>query len=130
MTKKNRESKRKKVLVVEDSPIIQNLTRKVFEFQEYEVYSTKDGRKVVGLLKKDDYEIVLLDINMPKGDGMTCIGEIRGMSDKKKAKIPVIAVTGNAEGYTSEEFIEAGFDAYVQKPVNYDGLLQLVRNYT
>ena len=124
------ETKRKKVLVVEDSPIIQNLTKKVFEFQEYEISATKDGRKVVGLLEKNDYKVVLLDINMPKMDGMACIQAIRSMGDKKKASIPVIAVTGNAEGYTSEEFTEAGFDAYVQKPVDYDGLLKLVRIYT
>ena len=82
---------------------------------------------MVGLLEENDYEIVLLDINMPRMDGMTCIKEIRAMSNKEKATIPVIAVTGNAEGYTSEEFIEAGFDAYIRKPVDYDSLLKLVR---
>ena len=62
----------KKILVAEDSSVIQNITRKVLQFQNYEIISVKNGQQVLDKLAKSDYDAILLDINMPVMDGMEC----------------------------------------------------------
>jgi CheY-like chemotaxis protein len=62
----------KKVLIAEDSSVIQNLAKKILEFQNFEITAVKNGEQVIQLLDKEDFDIVLLDINMPVMDGMEC----------------------------------------------------------
>jgi CheY-like chemotaxis protein len=120
----------KKVLIAEDSSVIQNLAKKILEFQNFEITAVKNGEQVVKLLEKEDFDIVLLDINMPIMDGMECASKIRGFKDAKKAKLPIIAITGNAKNYTDEEFKTAGFNDVLVKPLNFDRLVDMVRSFT
>lgn len=118
----------KKVLIGEDSSVIQNLAKKILEFQNFEITSAKNGEEVLKMLGTKDFDVVLLDINMPVMDGMECIKTIRGMKDEKIAKIPVIAITGNARNYTKEDFDEAGFNEMLAKPLNFDQLVSTVKS--
>jgi two-component system, cell cycle response regulator DivK len=116
----------KKILVAEDSSVIQNLTRKILEFQNFQIVSVKNGKEVMDKLNADDYALVLLDINMPVMDGMECARLIRKM-DEPKRNIPIIAITGNAKNYSMEEFAKVGINEYMQKPLNYDLLVERVK---
>ena len=69
-----------RVLIAEDSSVIQNLVKKILEFQNFEITAVKNGEQVVQLLEKENFDIVLLDINMPIMDGMECVKAIRAMS--------------------------------------------------
>ena len=120
----------KKVLIAEDSSVIQNLTRKILEIQNYEIFSAKNGAQVIDMLQKDDYDIILMDINMPKMDGMECARQIRKIDDDKKSQIPIVAITGNAKNYSMEDFKNAGINEYLQKPLNFDKLVEMVRSLT
>ncbi len=120
----------KKVLIAEDSSVIQNLTRKILQAQNFEIYSAKNGQQVIDMLEKDDYDIILMDINMPVMNGMECTKKIRSMEDEKKKNIPIVAITGNAMNYTMEEFKEAGINDYLQKPLNFDKLVNVVKTLT
>lgn len=120
----------KKVLIAEDSSVIQNLLKRILEYQNFEITAVKNGEQVIKTLEKDDFDIVLLDINMPVMDGMESVKTIRNMSDKKKAKIPVVAITGNARNYSEEEFKEAGFNEVLIKPLNFDNLVKIVNDLT
>ena len=120
----------KKVLIAEDSSVIQNLTRKILEQQEYEIESAKNGKEVIDLVKKEDFDLILMDINMPKIDGMECSKQIRSMSNPDKSGIPILAITGNARNYSMEEFKSAGINEYLQKPLDFDKLVSLVLQYT
>jgi len=119
----------KRILIAEDSSVIQNLTKKILQFQNFEVFSAKNGQEVLTNLESDNYDAILMDINMPVMDGMECTRKIRALANEK-AKIPVIAITGNARNYTDEEFKEAGIDAFLQKPLNFDLLVETVKKYT
>ncbi len=90
----------KRVLIAEDSSVIQNLARKILEFQHYEITSVKNGEQVLQLLEKEDFDIILLDINMPIMDGMECARSIRALADAKKAKTPIVAITGRTDEAT------------------------------
>ncbi len=119
----------KKVLIGEDSSVIQNLTRKILEFQNFRISSAKNGKDVLKALDTEHFDIILLDINMPQMDGMTCAKTIRNM-DGEKAKVPLIAITGNARNYSDEDFKDAGFNEYLQKPLDFDKLVEVVKKYT
>lgn len=117
----------KKILIGEDSSVIQNLAKKILEFQNFKIDVAKNGDEVLKHLQKDSFDAVLLDINMPVMDGMECIKAIRNLKEEKLAKIPVVAITGNARNYTKEDFDEAGFDAVLTKPLNFDQLVETVK---
>jgi CheY-like chemotaxis protein len=120
----------KKVLIAEDSSVIQNLTKKILMMQNYSIHSAKNGEQVLKALETDHFDIILMDINMPKMDGMDCTRAIRALEDKTKANIPIIAITGNAKNYSMEDFKEAGINEYLQKPLNFDQLVETVKKLT
>lgn len=120
----------KKVLIAEDSSVIQNLTRKILEIQNYEIFSAKNGKQVISMLEKEDFDIILMDINMPQMDGMECSRAIRALEDEKKSQVPIVAITGNARNYSMEDFKEVGINDYLQKPLNFDKLVDLVKALT
>ncbi len=92
---------KKKILIAEDSSVIQNLTRKILTLQNYDIHSVKNGKEVLIALENDQYDLILMDIAMPKMDGVECTKQIRAMSVKSKAKIPIIAITENARNFTT-----------------------------
>lgn len=120
----------KRVLIAEDSSVIQNLARKILEFQNYDITAVKNGEQVLQILEKEDFSILLLDINMPIMDGMECVRRVRALPDQQKAAIPVVAITGNAKNYTEEEFKTAGFNDVLVKPLNFDRLVEVVNQLT
>lgn len=120
----------KKVLIAEDSSVIQKLTKKILENQNYKITPAKNGTQVIEMLNHEDFDIILMDINMPVMNGIECAEKIRGLSDKKKASIPIIAITGNAMNLTMEDFNKSGINDYLQKPINFDRLVSLVNQYT
>jgi two-component system cell cycle response regulator DivK len=82
------------------------------------------------MVQKEDYDIILMDINMPGLDGMECSRRIRQMDDPKKKDVPIVAITGNAKNYSDEDFSQAGINQYIQKPLNFDEVVSAVRKFT
>ena len=119
-----------KVLIAEDSSVILNLTKKILEFQNCEIHPAKNGQMVLQMLESGDYHVILMDINMPGMDGIACTAAIRKLANPKKASVPIIAITGNAKNYSMEEFIAQGFNDFLQKPINFDVLVEKVKQYT
>lgn len=120
----------KKVIIAEDSSVIQNLTKKILQAQKFDISTVKNGQEVLKLLDKDNFDLILMDINMPKMDGMQCAKEIRSMDDASKSQIPILAITGNAKNYSIEDFKEVGINEYLPKPLNFDVLVEKVKKYT
>lgn len=119
----------KKIIVAEDSSVIQNLTRKILSQLNYEIASVKNGQQVLDLLAKEEYGLVLLDIHMPIMDGMECAKQIRSTPGTNQ-NIPIVAITGNANNYTMEDFEGVGINAFIPKPLNYDSVVEMVKKYT
>ncbi len=120
----------KKILIAEDSSVILNLTKKILEQQQYEIAAAKDGEEVLKKLADEDFDLILMDINIPKLDGMACTKEIRSLADTRKSATPIFAITGNAQNYTEQEFTAAGINEYLQKPLDFDRLVDLAAKYT
>lgn len=119
----------KKIIIAEDSSVIQNLAKKILEMKNYKITVAKNGQKVLDLLEKDNYDIILMDLNMPVMSGIECAKRIRKMSDTKKANIPIIAISGNVNNYTEGDFKAVGINEFVPKPLNFDKLVDIVDSY-
>ncbi|MEP0713784.1 response regulator [Algoriphagus sp.] len=117
----------KKILVGEDSSVIINLTKSILSFENYQMKAAKNGKQVLELLEKEEFDLILMDLNMPILDGASCTKMIREMEDPVKSKLPIIAISGNMNNYTMDEFRKMGFDDFIQKPLNYDKLLATVK---
>lgn len=123
------EGRKWSILVIEDSPIIQNMIRPILAFQQYDLTFTQNGDEALQFCRENKYDLILMDLAMPVLDGVACVKSIRAMEDKDKAKTPVIAVTGNSEDYTPEEFIHVGFDAFHPKPIDFDKLSKQISGH-
>ncbi|OEK03705.1 histidine kinase [Roseivirga sp. 4D4] len=119
----------KKVLVAEDSSVIQNLLKKILLFENCKITSAKDGKSVLSKFESEDFDLIIMDINLPLLDGLSATKEIRS-GKTKKANIPIIGISGNAKNLPVSDFFEAGMNDYMQKPLDYDKLIELVKKYT
>ncbi len=120
----------KTILIAEDSSVILNLTKKILELQNYKILTAKNGGEVIKTVENNKIDAILMDLNIPVKSGMDCTREIRASKNKDIANIPIIAVTGNANNYSMEDFKEAGINAYLPKPLDFDMLVQTVKQYT
>ena len=100
-----------KILVVDDEPKIREVIREYAEFSGYEVTEAEDGMSAVGLCKLNDYDLIVMDIMMPKLDGFSACKEIRKIKD-----IPIIMLSARGEEYDKLFGFELGIDDYVVKP--------------
>ena len=104
------------VLLVEDNERNRKLARTVLEFAGYQVVECEDGEPALALAKQYKPAIVLMDIELPRVDGITAFTQIRG--DPETASIPVIAVTASVTPSQRERIEAAGFNGYVSKPID------------
>lgn len=123
------ESQPKTILIAEDSSVILSLTRKILEQQKYKIVLAKNGGEVLRQLESNAVDGVLMDINIPIKNGLECTKDIRGHADPRINQLPVIAITGNANNYSLEQFREAGITDYLPKPLDFDALVRVVRQY-
>ncbi|UII29445.1 response regulator [Fulvivirga maritima] len=120
----------KKILLADDSPVIQTLSKKIFQGQGYDFKGIKSGTKVLSEIEGGDYDVLILDIILPGANGMELAKKIRGLSDSKKANIPIIAISGNYKNYSKTDFDEVGINEYLIKPLDYDALVNAVKKHS
>ena len=100
-----------RLLVVDDEPKIREVIKEYAEFNGHEVTEATDGMSAVGLCKLNDYDLIILDIMMPKLDGFSTCKEIKKIKD-----IPTIMLSARGEEYDKLFGFELGIDDYIVKP--------------
>lgn len=100
-----------KLLIVDDEAKIREVIREYAEFSGYAVTEAEDGMSALGLCKLNDYDLIIMDIMMPKLDGFSACKEIKKIKD-----IPVIMLSARGEEYDKLFGFELGIDDYVVKP--------------
>jgi two-component system, cell cycle response regulator DivK len=118
----------KRILIVEDEPKNLKLMRDILQRFSYETVEAYDGEQGVEMAKTTKPDLILMDIMMPKMDGLEATRQIK--ADSVTEHIPIIALTSYAMNGDKERTIEAGCDAYLAKPVNINEVLKLVANMT
>ena len=100
-----------RVLVVDDEEKIRNVIKEYAEFEGYEIDEACDGMEAIAKCRSGEYDIIIMDIMMPKLDGFSSIKEIKKIKD-----IPVIMLSARSEEYDKLFGFEIGIDDYVVKP--------------
>ena len=111
----------KKLLVVDDEDKIREVIKEYAEFSGYEVTEAADGMSAIGLCKLNDYDLIIMDVMMPKLDGFSSVKEIKKIKD-----IPVIMLSARGEEYDKLFGFELGIDDYVVKPFSSKELMARV----
>ena len=100
-----------RVLIVDDEEMIRNVLREYVEFEGNEAFEAADGMEAVKACRENDFDVVLMDVMMPRLDGFSAVKEIKKFKD-----IPVIMLSARGEEYDKLFGFEIGVDDYVTKP--------------
>lgn len=111
-----------RILVVDDEKMIRNVIKEYAEFDGFEVTEAEDGMEAVEICRKEDFDLIVMDIMMPRLDGYSAIKEIR-----KTKQIPVIMLSARGEEYDKLFGFEIGIDDYVVKPFSPKELLARIK---
>jgi CheY-like chemotaxis protein len=108
---------RSRILLAEDNAVNRTLAVRLLEKRGYIVSATVNGREALSAFEKEDFDIVLMDVQMPEMDGFGATAAIREMERSKGGHIPIVAMTAHALKGDEERCLLAGMDAYVSKPI-------------
>ena len=111
-----------KMLIVDDEEKIRAVVREYAEFEDFEVTEARDGMEAVALCRENDYDIIIMDVMMPRLDGYSACKEIRNQKS-----IPIIMLSARGEEYDKLFGFETGIDDYVVKPFSPRELMARVR---
>ena len=121
--------KGKKLLLVEDNALNRELAQEILKEAGFAVDTAEDGEIAVRKMKQAapwQYDLILMDIQMPKMDGYEATRQIRALPDAAKAGIPIFAMTANAFEEDRQSALKAGMDGHIAKPLDIPHLLQVL----
>ena len=118
-----------KVLLAEDNPINQKVAKRMLEKMGYEITVVDNGLDVLQAMGKDKFDLILMDVQMPKMDGFAATRKIRLAEKNVKQHIPIIALTAHAMKGDREKCLNAGMDGYVSKPIKFNELLEQIESF-
>ena len=117
----------RKVLLVEDNELNREIATEILKSLGLNVDCAADGMEAVEIMSSEagnQYDMIFMDIQMPKMDGYTATREIRTLKDTKKANVPIIAMTANAFDEDRKKAIKAGMNGHIAKPIDVNVILQ------
>ena len=113
-----------RILVIDDEQSIRNSLKEVLEYEKYEVDLATEGREALEMFEKNQYDVVLCDIKMPKMDGVEVLEEIY----RQTTDIPIIMISGHGNIDTAVESIKKGAYDFIEKPLDLNRLLITIKN--
>jgi CheY-like chemotaxis protein len=116
----------KKVLIVEDYFINQEVIQDILEMLECEVEIAENGQEAVKMYQKNKYDLILMDIQMPILDGYSATKEIRDFEKLEGLYTPIVALTANALVGDKEKCLGAGMDDYISKPIEFSKIEEIL----
>ena len=112
-----------KILLVEDNLVNQEVAASMLNKKGHTVTIANNGMEAIALFKKEIFDLILMDVQMPLMNGYEATQQIRSLENNTGKHIPVIGLTANAMKGDKEKCLEAGMDDYVSKPVRFADLL-------
>ena len=111
-----------KILLADDNKINQLVASELLKMLGVEVTIANDGLEAVEAVKKNTFDLVLMDIQMPKMDGLTATRTIRNLGKPEVDKLPILAMTANAADTDYQKSLEVGMNDHLTKPIDPDKL--------
>jgi CheY-like chemotaxis protein len=118
-----------KILVAEDNQINAMILTRFLNKWKTEATVATDGQEAIDLLKKEKFDIVLMDLQMPNLDGMEATKLIRSSADNSINQIPIVALTADALVDTHRKLMQLGFNYCITKPFNPDALFNYLKKH-
>jgi len=115
-----------RVLLAEDNEVNQLLASSILTYGGLETRTATTGNEVLALLNKEDFDVILMDIQMPEKSGLEATLEIRALDNVIKKNIPIIALTANALKGEEKKYREVGMDDYLTKPFKEKELFEVI----
>ena len=112
-----------RILIIDDERAIRNALREILEYENYLVDDAEDGPSGIELVSKENYDVILCDIKMPKMDGIEVLESIQKTTDA-----PVVMISGHGTIETAVEAIRKGAYDFIAKPLDLNRLLITLRN--
>jgi PAS domain S-box-containing protein len=116
-----------RILLAEDSLVNQKLAVALLERHGHDVRVANNGREAIAAVDSDDYDLVLMDVQMPTLDGFEATAAIRARERDTGRHIPIIAMTAHALKGDRELCLEAGMDEYISKPIRAESLFRSIQ---
>jgi signal transduction histidine kinase/CheY-like chemotaxis protein len=113
---------RRRILLVEDNPTNQQLAKRILVRLGYDVDVADDGMIGVEYFSSNVYDLIFMDLQMPRLDGLSATRQIRGIEMQRGGHIPIIALTANVAAGDRDSCFAAGMDDYVSKPIRIDAI--------
>ena len=121
-----------KILLVEDNEMNREIATDILEDNGVTVFAAEDGDIAVDMVKKakkGDYDVVLMDIQMPRMNGFEATKAIRALEDPALAGIPIIAMTANAFEEDRKRALASGMDEHIAKPINIEKMKEAIARF-
>jgi two-component system, sensor histidine kinase and response regulator len=117
-----------RILLAEDNLVNQKLASRILENQGHIVMVAADGAQALNALEKQNFDLVLMDAQMPVMDGFECTAAIRRLEEATRAHIPIIAMTAHAMVGDRQRCLQAGMDGYIAKPIHAHELVETIES--
>jgi signal transduction histidine kinase/ActR/RegA family two-component response regulator len=119
----------KTILIVDDMEINRDIVTAMLEETGATLLEAEDGQQAVEIFKSNEQiNVILMDVQMPRMDGLTATRTIRALGSPRALAVPIIAMTANAMREDAEACLTAGMNSHIGKPIDWDTLLQRLRN--
>lgn len=107
----------KKVMVAEDDSVTQEMMKDIFATMNLPVEIANNGEEAVEKFKANSYDLIFLDVRMPKKDGIQAVREMRGL-EKGGKRVPIVALTASSSPDELSLIKASGFDELIEKPID------------
>lgn len=118
-----------KVLVAEDDPTIRQLLGVLLSRRNVPCSLVEDGRSAVEAWENGEFQLILMDVQMPNLDGLEATRIIREKEGSRGGHVNIIAMTAHAMEKDREQCLQSGMDGYISKPIDFTELLSLISKY-
>jgi CheY-like chemotaxis protein len=119
-----------RILLAEDNAINQKLAVRLLEKQGHSVTVANDGREAVAAVENGEFDVVLMDVQMPNMGGLEAAAAIRALERCTGEHVPIVAMTAHAMKGDRESCLNVGMDAYVSKPIQPGQLMDVIAGVT
>jgi two-component system, sensor histidine kinase and response regulator len=124
-----RETRRRlRILLAEDNVVNQKLASRMVERMGHTVVVAEDGKKALDFLEREDFDLILMDLQMPEIDGLETTRIIRDLEKPTGKRIPIIAMTAHAMQGDKDRCLQSGMDGYISKPITAQDLFETIEN--
>lgn len=115
-----------RLLLAEDDPVIRQVVGRMLQRSNYNLDFAEDGLKAIEMWEKGEYDLVIMDVQMPRLNGFEATRAIREKERERGGHIPIVAMTAHARKEDEESCLAVGMDAYISKPIDFQKSLQVI----